>query len=103
MSAQARQAEALARLFDFYEAIDLALSIDDGEQVAWLVEARTECVEELVTTSQTLPLPDGIKAEIAQAEQRLRLAIVRLHDQMFQSLSAQRQRAHAVTRYANAG
>lgn len=100
MSAETTQAECLGRLFDFYDAIDLAAAIDDADQVAWLVQARGECVDELVATVAEVPLSDGIKAEIAEHERRLHLTIVRLHDQLFQSLSAQRQRAHAVTRYA---
>lgn len=95
-----KQAECLARLYDFYDAIDAAAAIDDADQVAWLIGARGECVDELVATTASLPLSDGAKSEIAEHERRLRLQVVRLHDQLFQRLTAQRQRAHAVTRYA---
>ena len=95
-----RQAEALARLFAFYDAIDDAIALSDADQVAWLVDARAEVIEELVQTRSVLPLSPDVEREIAEHERALHLGIVRLHDAIFQSLSAQRRVAHAVSRYA---
>lgn len=91
---------ALRRFEAFYERLDAALDSGDVDAISLLVEERTAVVDHLVATHAGIAIPDDVRERLLNAEQALRTRLLAVHDELAQSLAAQRQRGAAAVRYS---